>query len=421
MLIKKCRMCKSEDLELILDLGNHPPSDEFRTKEQLSNHQEFYPLQLMFCKNPDCGLSFLSFVVPPEKLYQQDYPYESSTTDTGKKHYFDFASKVVEQFKLTEKDLVVDIGSNVGVLLEGFKNKGCQVLGIDPAQNIVDKANKRGIRTICRFFNSNTANSLIAINNGFPEEVRAKVITATNVFAHVDDLDDFANGLKILLKPDGVFIFESPSLMELIKNNAYSSIYHEHLSMLSLRPVCEFFRKHGMNVFRVEAQDIHEGSLRYFVENKDTNKIEYSVLKRLEEEEKEGVNNLERLKKFAFDSEEHMDELASLLINIKREGKSIAICSMPAKFQTILNTLHLGKDIFDFATDKSSLKQGRYSPGQNFEIFSDEELLKRQPDYTVIGAWNFQREIMENNKQYLEKGGKFILLFPKIRVIEGEI
>lgn len=417
MKVTECRMCKSTNLEEYINLGHQPPSDAFLTKEQTKEAITHYPLNVVLCK--DCGLSQLGYVVPPEILYQQEYPYESSTTEKGRKHYWDFADSVSAIANVMEGELVIDIGSNVGVLLEGFKNNGAKVLGIDPAPNIVKKANDRGIETICEFFSSDVAENVVK------KYGEASVITGTNVFAHVNDLFDFMRGVYTLLEERGVFVFESPSLLELVKNNAYSSIYHEHLSYLSLKPVVKFAKRMGLEVVRVEKHDIHEGSFRVFITKSLDWPIDKSVNEYLEEEEKSGIHNIATLKEFGYRAYEHLrtlDKLVRKLKGEKRDGESsIVLLSAPAKGMTIVNSLGWDYKLIEYATEKTPLKVGKFLPGGSIPVVEDKALLQSEPDYALIMAWNFQDEIIKNNMEYLKNGGKFIQLFPWIQVITKEM
>jgi len=227
-----CRMCKGKNLFKFLDLEFTPPADEFRQMDQLNEPITYYPLSVYMCS--DCGLAQLGYVVAPEILYQRDYPYESSTTKCGREHFDLFAASVSERFSLTNKDLVIDIGSNVGVLLEGFKKRGTRILGVDPANNIVKIAQERGIETMCTFFGLDCVTRILRLKG------KAKVITATNVFAHIDDLYDVMKSVDSLLEKDGIFIFESPYFYNLLKNLEYDTIYHEHLSYISVKPLIPF-------------------------------------------------------------------------------------------------------------------------------------------------------------------------------------
>ena len=236
-----CRLCSSNRLYKFLDLGFTPPADQFLRGEQLNEPVVHYPLEVFICES--CGFAQLGYVVSPEILYRYDYPYESSTTTTGKIHFHAFAASVADEFILAENDLAVDIGSNVGVLLEGFKLKGLKVLGIDPATNIVRIAEKRGIETWNEFFSTKVAKKIK------DQKGLASVITATNVFAHINDLQSFMVAIKYLLNDKGVLIIEAPHFLNLIQNLEYDTIYHEHLSYISVEPLVPFFKKYGIRCF----------------------------------------------------------------------------------------------------------------------------------------------------------------------------
>ncbi len=398
-----CRMCDG-NLKMYLDLGHHAPSDAFLTKDQLNEPETTYPLRLCACES--CGLSQLDYIVPPEILYQQDYPYESSTTETGKKHYFDFAAKIVERFKLTKDDFVVDIGSNVGVLLDGFiKNGVYQHLGIDPAPNIVKKANENGIHTECDFFNSKTYDKYIG--------VKASIVTATNVFAHVDDLNDFMLGIKKLLKDDGVFIFESPSMFDLVQNMGWDSLYHEHLSYLSLTPVVKFIQKHGMEVFDVEPVDIHQGSFRVFIGFNGAHSVSENVTNYLQKEKDFGLHEVSTMIDFADKVKLRAAEIFDLVYNLYKNGERVVALSMPAKGQTLINYCGIGRYLA-FGTEKSNLKIGKYSPGSHLYVLPDSKILDYDVDAVLLLAWNFKKEILNNNKDFK---GKFIIPMPNLEII----
>jgi SAM-dependent methyltransferase len=401
-------MCKGGDLFQFLDLGFQPPADEFLRKEQLAYPRTYFPLEVLMCRG--CGLAQLSYVVSPEVLYRHDYPYEASTTRTGREHFARFAVEVVTRFGLGQKDLVIDVGSNVGVLLSNFKANGTRILGIDPAANIVRIAEKNGIPSLNELFSAELAAKVRG------EHGRASVITATNCFAHVDDLTDFVQGLDNLLTPKGVFILEAPHFQDLLKNLEYDTIYHEHLSYLALKPMVPFFKRMGFEVFDVRKQEIHGGSFRVFVGRKGAHKVEPSVKHTLQAEEKAGLHKEAQLKKFATAVSKNRKDLLWLLHSLKAKGKTICAVSAPAKGMTLLNYCKIGPELLDFVTEKSTLKIGRFTPGSHIPVYPDSELLKRMPDYALLLAWNFAPEIMSNLKEYTRKGGKFIIPIPTPRI-----
>jgi SAM-dependent methyltransferase len=353
----------------------------------------------------------LNTVVSPEILYRHDYPYESSTTNTGRAHWNEFAQTVVKNLHLEKNDLVVDIGSNVGVLLEMFKSKGLRVLGVDPAPNIVMLAIKRGIDTICDFFNEESVEEILSSYG------RAAVITGTNVFAHIDNLDIFLQNVKHLLKNRGTFIFEAPYFLRLLNNLEYDTIYHEHLSYFSVKPLIHFFMKHGMEIFNIEESDIHGGSFRVYVSEIGIHNVNKNVQAMLLHEEKEAIYSKERLDRFSLDVQRNRMELLWLLHSLKHENKSIVGVSAPAKGMTLLNYCRIGSHIIDVITEKSQLKINRYSPGQHIKIVHDDYLFEYNPDYALLLAWNFSNEIMHNLSEYMNRGGNFIIPIPYPKII----
>lgn len=405
----KCRLCNSNDLEEYLNLGFTPPADQFLRKDQLSYPENYYPLVVNFCHN--CGLSQLSYIVSPEILYQNDYPYESSITKTGDMHWTKFAEDTANKFLLNDKDLVVDIGSNVGTLLSKFKNIGTIVHGIDPAPNIVMKAIKNGIDTECDFFNSVTINKILSSKG------HASIVTCTNCFAHIDNLNDLVLNVKKLINKSGVFIFESPHIKNLIEKIEYDTIYHEHLSYLSLKPLIKFFSNHDMEIIDVMNTDIHGGSFRVFIGNKGEHKKSNNVNKFIFEEEKLKIFDIKFLKSFQSKVDKNKLDLVSLLYDLKLKGNKIAAVSAPAKGMTLLNYCKIDSSLIEFVTEKSELKIGRYTPGQHISVLSDNALIENSVDYALILAWNFADEIMNNLKRFKDNGGKFIIPIPYPKII----
>ena len=404
-----CRMCSSTKLHKFLDLGFTPPADQFRRKDQLREPDIYYPLQVMMCD--DCGLAQLSYVVSPEVLYRNDYPYESSTTRTGQTHWSEFADSVVKRLGLGQSDLAVDIGSNVGVLLGAFRRNGLRVQGVDPAANIVMIAKSNGIETICDFFNEDSVKEIVA------DKGHASVVTATNVFAHVDDLSAFMLAVSGLLSERGVFIFEAPYFVNLLKHNEYDTIYHEHLSYLSVRPLIPFFHRHGMEVFDIEQRDIHGGSFRVYVGRQGQWPVSPEVDRLVQAEIEMGIYRHEMLDKFSQAVKKNKEDLVWLLRSLKHQDKHIVAVSAPAKGMTLLNYCRLDNDVLDFVTEKSALKIGRFTPGAHIPVVPDSELLTRQPDYAMLLAWNFAEEIMKNLEEFRKRGGKFIIPIPFPRVV----
>lgn len=404
-----CRMCKSTKLKRFLDLGFSALSDNFLTKENLNQPETFYPLDVFSCKN--CGLCQLGYVVPPELMFNENYPYDSSTTKTGREHFTNMGIDICKIFSLQSNSLAIDVGSNAGVLLSAFKSKKLRVLGIEPSANVANIARKNGIDTITTFFSSKLVKKIVK------KYGHASVITGTNVFAHIDDLNDFMKGTNMLLKKDGILVIEAPYLVNLIDNLEYDTIYHEHLSYLSIKPVMEFCKKHSMELFNIEMQKIHGGTARYFIGRKGVYPVSNNVKNFLKLENNKKIYSNTNLDRFAEKVKNHRTELMEFLYDLKKSGKRIVGISAPAKGNTLLNYCKIGPEILDYITEKNPMKVGKYTPGMHIPVYSDEILLKDKPDYALILAWNFAQEIIKNNKSYQQKGGKFIIPIPHPRIV----
>ncbi len=413
--ITNCRMCESNNLYVFLDLGFLPPADRILSKEHLSEPEIHFPLKVAQCQ--DCGLTQLMYAVNPDILYGETYSYESSITETGKKHFFDMADHLFNKFDLSPDDLVVDIGSNVGVLLEGFKRRGCRVLGIDPASRIVEIANRRGIETWKSLMNSEVS-ALTVRKKG-----KAKLITATNVFAHVDDKKGLIEAVKILLEEDGIFIIEAPYLVDLLDNLEYDTIYLDHLEYLSMKPLISFFKKNNMEVFDVERHEIHGKSIRVFVGKRGKREISNRVRDLYDLEEAKDIYKKDTLDEFARKVEQHKKDFLDLIYELKRKGHKIVGISAPAKGNTLLNYCKIHNGLIDYMTEKSKIKINHFTPGMHIPIVDEEILLRDKIDYGIIFAWNFADEIVKNpiNQEIIKRGGKFIKPIPIPVIMETDV
>lgn len=404
-----CHMCESSRLYPVLDLGYHPPSDAFLTSAHLKEPETRYPLRLASCIN--CGLLQIDYFVDPRILYQEDYPYESTMTQTGFTHYHKMAEDISRELEVAPGSLVIDIGSNDGLLLSGFRKMGMRVLGVDPAGPVAKKAIARGIETIIDFFDERVAENILK-NHG-----PAEIITGTNVFAHLHDLASAVRGTKALLSPKGAIIIEAPYAVDLLENLEYDTIYHEHIGYLSVRPMQNYFSKFGLELFDVQKQSIHGGSLRYYVGHEGARHASLRVTDALSEEERSGLYSQKKLQDFAQSVHNHKQELLNTLIGLKRQGKKIVGISAPAKGNTLLNFCNIDYTFLDFITEKSLLKIGRFTPGTHIPIRPDQMLESEKIDYGLILAWNFADEIMQNLSKFREAGGKFIIPIPQPRIV----
>lgn len=405
--LEVCRACGSSDLLLFLQLGPTPVPNGFLKSHHRHKAEKFYPLDVSFCR--DCGLVQLAHVVSPKVMFK-NYVYIPSTSETMRKHFANLAKEAVKKAGTKEGDLVVDIGSNDGTLLKSFKALGARVLGVDPAENLAKKANQEGIKTVCGLFTLEQAKKIRK------KEGAAKIITGTNVVAHVHDLHDFLEGIKVLLSDDGIFICEFPYLVDLIERNEFDTIYQEHLSYFSISPFEKLLKKHNLNLFAVEKLKVHGGSVRVFV-SKKTIKQDREVKRFLETEEKKGILNAETYLKFRRKVERVRHELVQLLWDLRLKKKRIVGYGASAKGNIILNYCRIGPETLDCIVDSISYKQGKFTPGMHIPIYPENKLLEDQPDYTLLLAWNFADEIIKKQKEYRKRGGKFILALPKLTVV----
>ena len=406
---ESCRGCKSPALTRILSLGVQPPANAFLRSEDLGAPEMAFPLDVYFCRS--CSLVQMRDIVSPELLFR-NYLYVSSTSPTFVAHFKSFAETVAARFTLGSQSLAVDIGSNDGILLKPFRDLGVRVLGIDPAEKIAEIATSEGIETLPHFFTPDIARDIVA------ERGRASVITATNVFAHVNDLDELVGGVKILLAPEGAFIVEAPYLVDFLDNNLFDTVYHEHLSYFSVSSLKTLFERLGMKIFDVEKTDSHGGSLRVFATHSNALHPESDVVGRfIAEENARGLATLAVYQEFTKRVEQNKTELTALLKEIKTQGKKIAGYGAPAKGNTLLNYFAIGSDTLDYIVDDSEWKQGLFTPGMHIPVVASARLATDRPDYILILAWNFAGPIMKKLESFSQSGGKFIIPVPQAQVV----
>lgn len=403
-----CRVCAGSNLHSVLSLGSTPPANAFLRPDQLQAVEQSFPLELQLCC--DCGFTQLADVVSPELLFR-NYVYVSSTSAVFISHFEAFSEAMINRFSLSTDALVVDIGSNDGILLRPFKNRGRRVIGVDPAVKIAELATNNGIETKPVFFNTLVADEIVK------EKGMAQLVTATSVFPHIDDLDQMVEGVKNLLAPDGVFVIEAYYLRDLIEKNLFDTIYHEHLSYFTVKTICVLFERLGMEVFDVERTDTHGGSIRIFVQKRGGfHQLQTAIISRFVlEEERCGLFQVTTLNNFADEINENKRQLLQLLHELKLNGKKIVGYGAPAKATTLLNYFGIGTGVIDYIVDDSSWKQGLFTPGVHLPVVGPERLALDRPDYILLLAWNFAEPIMEKYSKY----ERFIIPVPRPLVIEN--
>ncbi len=406
--LNKCQLCNSKELDLIIDLGHHPPSDAFLSEAQLNGRESIYPLRVFFCQN--CMLVQLNYVVDPKTLFGPNYVYMSGINKALKEHLQSIPKDLCEQYQLGRGSLVVDIGSNDGTLLEGYGPYGMTALGVEPSL-ICEEARRKGINTINEFFDENLARRIRK------KYGPAKAITATNVFAHVKDLSSFVRGVKLLLDDDGVFLTESHYLLDLLEKLEYVEIYLEHLRYYSLQSLVNLFKQFDMVVIDAKRVQTHGGSVRCIASKPGARPVSDAVGELIRDEE-----NLEINSEISFDSFrkgvlKHRTELMELLWSLKSKGHRIAGIPAPAKGNTLLNFCRIGPELLDYVAEKNALKIGQFTPGTHIKIVDEAKFIKDQPEYALLLSWDIKDVLIPK----LRKGGyrgKFVVPIPSLQIID---
>jgi hypothetical protein len=407
---ESCRMCDGASLLRVMSLKETPPGNDLITKQEIGRVEKSYPLDLNFCE--DCFHVQLGHVVNPKILYQKNYSYVSSTSQHFVKHLSTYAQSVISKFGLKPKDLVVDIGSNDGTCLSFFKEKKINVVGIDPAKEIAEKASKNGIPTIADFFGYDLA---INLRKKYGS---AKHITSHNACAHIDNLIDVVKGVEHWLSDDGVFVLEVGYFADVYTNTWFDTIYHEHLDYHTVAPFEVLLKRVDMEIIDVERIDPQGGSIRLITQKCcGIHKKTKSVEKLIEGERQLGLYNANTLINFESKIIDVRKKLQKIVYSIKKEGKNIAGFGAPTKATTLMAQLGLDENILDFIVDDNPLKQGLFTPVTHIPILSSDALYENKPDYVLILAWNFAEPIMKMHHKYNLEFGKFIIPMPEPRII----
>lgn len=407
-----CRFCETPLSETFVNLGKSPLANSFIEASAANDPETKFPLHVFVCSH--CFLVQLPQHERPDAIFSKNYAYFSSFSESWLRHAQAYVNTMIRRLDLDEKSLAMEIASNDGYLLQYFVKKNIPVLGIEPASNVAAEAEKKGVKTLVRFFGTQTAQKLVSKGQ------QADLLLGNNVLAHVPDINDFVKGLKIALKPSGWITMEFPHLVRLMENNQYDTIYHEHFSYLSFTVVESIFNKHSLTLFDCEELSTHGGSLRIFARHKENTSL--TITEKVEElrktEARLGIQDMETYHNFRRKVEQNKSNVLKFLRQARKEGKRVAAYGAPAKGNTLLNFCGVGPDLLEFTVDLNPHKQGKLLPGVHIPIHPPEKLFEIRPDYIVILPWNIKDEIMTQIAEAREWGARFVTFIPDVQVSE---
>ncbi len=406
-----CRFCNNPLTNTFIDLVNSPASNSFLTFEQLNEPETFFPLKVFTCDK--CFLVQIDEYKQSEAIFNGDYVYFSSFSTSWLTHVKNYVESMTSRFGLNQDSQVIEIASNDGYLLQYFVEKSIPVLGIEPTENTAKVAIEKGVNTITRFFGTELANELS--KNG----TKADLFLGNNVLAHVPDIVDIVKGIKIILKPQGVVTIEFPHLMQLVDNNQFDTIYHEHFSYLSFYSVKQIFEAEGLEMFDVEEIPTHGGSLRIYAKHKeDSSKIvSENVAQLINKEIGKGINTLTYYEDFGQKVSKVKLDFLDFLIQQKRNNKKVAGYGAAAKGNTLLNFCGVKNDMIDFVVDRNPAKQNMFLPASHIPVYAEAALKENKPDYIIIFPWNLKDEVIEQLSYVKEWGAKFVIPIPHLEII----
>lgn len=405
-----CRFCNTPLNFEFLDLVNSPPSNSFLSSDQLNEPEVFYPLRVLVCEN--CFLVQIDEYKKSSAIFDHNYVYFSSFSSSWLNHARNYCELVVERLSLDENSKVIEIASNDGYLLQYFLEKNIPVLGIEPTANTAKIALDKGIETITQFFGTALADELVK------KQLLADLLIGNNVLAHVPDINDFVAGMKQILTPKGTITMEFPHLIQMINQNQFDTIYHEHFSYLSLFTVQKIFFHQGLEIYDVDEISTHGGSIRIYAKHLDdtSKQVSTNVSDLISKEKLLGVHTLTYYKGFNTNVDQIKIDFLSFLIAQKKNGKKVVGYGAAAKGNTLLNYCGVKKDLISFVVDANPNKQGKYLPGSHIPVVSEELLKQFHPDFVVIFPWNLSAEIMDQLSYIREWGGRFLIPIPNVHI-----
>lgn len=404
--MSQCRICSSS-YEPFISFGRMPIANGFLAPEQFAG-EYFFEMKVGYCEK--CGMVQLIDQPDREQMFNEHYHFFSGTSKFMAQHFKTFAEHVIDDYLSAADPFVVEIGSNDGIMLQNFAARGIRHLGIEPSANVAQVAIEKGVHTISHFFDEELARKIVA------EHGQADAFLAANVMCHIPYFHSIIAGIKVLLKPGGVVMFEDPYLGDVIEKTSYDQIYDEHVFLFSLKSISYAFAQHGFELVDVEPQETHGGSMRYVLAHKGTRTISSRVGEYLKKEELQGLGRLETYNVFRKNCEQSRDALTQLLKNLKAEGKRVVGYGATSKSTTIISYCGITPDLVEFISDTTPIKQGKFSPGGHIPVKPYEEFVKSYPDYALLFAWNHSREIMAKEDGFRNAGGKWIHYVPKVQV-----
>jgi methylation protein EvaC len=386
-----------------------PIGNGFLSKTQFDN-EYFFELEVGFCST--CYMVQLVTQPDREKMFHENYAFFSSTSSRMIEHFKKFADFVTQQYLQEQDPLVIEIGCNDGILIQNFAKKRIRHLGVEPSKNVAKVANNNGVETISEFFDENLAEKIIK------KYSHADVILAANVMCHIPYLHSVVSGIKKLLKPEGVFIFEDPYLGDIVEKVSYDQIYDEHAFYFSLASIRYLFELHNLEIIDVMPQQVHGGSMRYVIAHKGKKTVSPAVIEHTQKEIKLGLQNPETFQILKQNIEKSRNELKSLLNNLRKDGKRIVGYGATSKSTTVTNYCDITSDLVEFISDTTPIKQGKFNPGTHIPVKDYQVFCNNYPDYALLFAWNHSEEIMAKEDDFIKSGGKWIVYVPEVKVIE---
>lgn len=406
--MNKCFIC-NEMIEPFINFGEMPLGNGFLLPEQYADEYHF-PMQVGFCEG--CGMVQLLDQPDRERMFHENYAFFSGTSRYMAVHFKAFADQVRSEFLTGNDPFVVEMGSNDGIMLQNFANAGIRHLGIEPSKNVAQVAIDKGINTVTEFFDAELAQRIVA------EHGQADAFLAANVMCHIPYLHSIVQGIKLLLKPSGVVMFEDPYLGDVVEKTSYDQIYDEHTFLFSVASVSSLFEKYGMEVIDVKPQTTHGGSMRYVIAHKGARTVSPNVAAQREKERRLGLHLPETYQMFRQNCEESRDKLVSLLKDLKARGKRVVGYGATSKSTTIINYCGITPELVEFISDTTPIKQGKFSPGAHIPVLPYEAFSSRYPDYALLFAWNHAAEIMDKEGAFRAAGGKWIVYVPEVSTLD---